>query len=191
MEHASGDRDGVGPPATDLVLGTAGVVLAAVWAGGEHARDIAATGGEALLQAADQTKDGLDWAMMAGRTSRTPNYSHGMAGIATALAIAGAALNRDDFIVAARHGAQHLLTVGSLADGGFIIPTPCRTPAVKWNRSPTLVPRASGNVTAVCGTGARRRGHCRRARRHRAAATVPALGPGLRCSAAPAPGFLG
>jgi lantibiotic modifying enzyme len=106
----------------DLVLGTAGVVLAAVWAGGEHARAIAATGGEALLQAADQTKDGLDWAMLPGRTSRMPNYSHGTAGVATALAIAGAALDRDDFIAAARQGAQHLLTVGSLADGGFIIP---------------------------------------------------------------------
>ncbi len=60
--------------------------------------------------------------MLPGRTSRMPNYSHGTAGLTTALAIAGAALNRDDFIVAARHGAQHLLTVGSLADGGFIIP---------------------------------------------------------------------
>ena len=113
---------GSAAPVNDLVLGAAGVVLAAVWAGGEHAREIAATGGEALLQASDQTKDGLDWAMMAGRTSRMPNYSHGTAGIATALAIAGAALNRDDFIVAARQGTQHLLTVGSLADGGFIIP---------------------------------------------------------------------
>ncbi len=113
---------GSAAPVTDVVLGTAGVILAAVWAGGEHARDIAATGGEALLQAADQTKDGLDWAMLPGKTSRMPNYSHGTAGIATALAIAGAALDRDDFIAAARQGAQHLLTVGSLADGGFIIP---------------------------------------------------------------------
>ena len=113
---------GSAAPATDLVAGTAGVVLAAVWADGEHARDIAATGGEALLEAADQTKDGLDWAMLPGWPSRMPNYSHGTAGIATALAIAGVALNRDDFIAAARQGAQHLLTVGSLADGGFIIP---------------------------------------------------------------------
>jgi hypothetical protein len=37
---------------TDLVLGTAGVVLAAVWAGGEDARDIAATGGTIALGAA-------------------------------------------------------------------------------------------------------------------------------------------
>jgi hypothetical protein len=113
---------GSAAPVTDLVLGTAGVVLAAVWAGGEHARAVAATGGEALLQAAGQTKDGLDWAMLPGWPRRMPNYSHGTAGIATALAIAGAALNRDDFIAAARQGAQYLLTVGSLADGGFIIP---------------------------------------------------------------------
>jgi lantibiotic modifying enzyme len=114
-------------PITDLVLGTAGVVLAAIWAGGEHARQIAAAGGESLLRAADQTEDGLDWAMLPGWPSRMPNYSHGTAGIATALAIAGAALDRDDFIAAARHGAQHLLAVGSLDDGGFIVPQilPC------------------------------------------------------------------
>ncbi len=113
---------GSAAPVTDLVLGTAGVVLAAVWAGGEHARDIAVTGGEALLRAADDTGDGLDWAMQAGRPYRMPNYSHGTAGIATALAIAGAALGREDFIAAARQGAQHLLTAGSLDDGGFVVP---------------------------------------------------------------------
>jgi hypothetical protein len=109
-------------PVTDLVLGAAGVVLAAIWGGGEHARQIAATGGEWLLRAADQTKDGLDWGMLPGWPSRMPNYSHGTAGIATALAIAGAALDRNDFIAAARQGAQHLLAVGSLDDGGFVVP---------------------------------------------------------------------
>jgi hypothetical protein len=53
-------------PANDLVLGTAGVVLAAIWAGGERTRGIAMTGGEALLRAADRTADGLDWAMLPG-----------------------------------------------------------------------------------------------------------------------------
>ena len=105
-------------PVTDLVLGTAGVVLAAVWADGEHARDIAATGGEALLEAADQTKDGLDWAMLPGWPSRMPNYSHGTAGIATALAIAGVALNRDDFIAAARQGADAARAAGSSLTAG-------------------------------------------------------------------------
>jgi Lanthionine synthetase C-like protein len=109
-------------PVTDLVLGGAGVVLAAAWAGGEHARGIVATGGEALLAAADQTEDGLDWAMVPGWPSRMPNYSHGTAGVAAALAIAGAALGRADFAAAAAQGARHLLAVGSLDEDGFIVP---------------------------------------------------------------------
>jgi lantibiotic modifying enzyme len=109
-------------PVTDLIQGTAGVVLTAVWAGGEHAREIATTGGEALLQAADPAQAGLDWGMLPGSASRAPNYSHGTAGVATALAIAGTALNRGDFVAAARQGARHLLAVGTLDDDGFIVP---------------------------------------------------------------------
>ena len=119
---ALGIEPGSAAPVTDLVLGNAGVVLAAVWAGGEHAADIATTGGQALLAAADRTEGGLDWAMLPGWPSRMPNYSHGTAGVATALAIAGMALGRADFVDAARLGAQHLLAVGSLDDGGLIIP---------------------------------------------------------------------
>ena len=115
---------GPGPaaPLTDLIGGAAGVVLAAIWAGGEHARQIATAGGEWLLRAADQAEGGLDWGMVPGSPSRCPNYSHGTAGIASALAIAGAALGRADFIAAARQGAQHLLAVGSLDDDGFVVP---------------------------------------------------------------------
>ena len=36
--------------------------------------------------------------------------------------MAGAVLDRPDFVEAAVQGAQHLLDVGSLADGGFIVP---------------------------------------------------------------------
>ncbi len=115
---------GPGPaaPVTDLIQGTAGVVLAAIWAGGEHAASIAATGGDALLKVADRTEDGLDWAMVPGSPSRAPNYSHGTAGVATALAVAGAALGRADFTAAAAQGARHLLAVGTLDGNGFIVP---------------------------------------------------------------------
>src|SRR5215472_13141755 len=109
-------------PVTELIQGTAGVVLAAVWAGGEHARGIATTGGQALLAVADETEGGLDWGIVPGSPSRAPNYSHGTAGIAAALAIAAVALGRADFAAAARRGAQHLLTVGSLDENGFIVP---------------------------------------------------------------------
>ncbi len=115
-------KDGSDEPFTDIVMGTAGVVLTATWVGGEHADEIAAGGGEALLAAADRTDAGLDWGSLPGAPSRGPNYSHGTAGIATALAMAGAVLDRPDFVEAAVQGAQHLLDVGSLADGGFIVP---------------------------------------------------------------------
>lgn len=109
-------------PITDLVLGTAGVVLAAVWAGGEHATALAAGGGEALLRVAEPTDAGLDWRLRPGYPSSSPNYSHGTAGVASALAIAGLALGRDDFVAAARQGVQHLLSVAWLDGDGFVVP---------------------------------------------------------------------
>ena len=109
-------------PVRDLALGTAGVVLTAVWAGGQHAATIATTGGESLLRAADVTDAGLDWAMVPGWARRMPNYSHGTAGVATALAIAGTALGRADFLEAARLGAEHVVAVGCLDERGFVVP---------------------------------------------------------------------
>ncbi|KPI20472.1 Lanthionine synthetase C family protein [Actinobacteria bacterium OK074] len=109
-------------PLNDIIMGAAGVVLTAVWAQGEYAADIATTGGEALLRAADRTEAGLDWGIAPSTPWRAPNYSHGTAGVAAALAVAGRALDRTDFVEAAVEGAQHVLSVGSLADGGFVVP---------------------------------------------------------------------
>jgi lantibiotic modifying enzyme len=41
--------------------------------------------------------------------------------VAAALAVAGHALGRADFVAAARQGAEHLLSVGSLEDDGFVV----------------------------------------------------------------------
>ncbi|MFI1359075.1 lanthionine synthetase LanC family protein [Streptomyces sp. NPDC020898] len=109
-------------PLNDIIMGTAGVVLTAVWAGGEFAEPIATTGCEALLRVADRTEAGLDWGIGATTEWRAPNYSHGTAGVASALAVAGAALGREDFVEAAVRGAQHVLSVGRLDDGGFVVP---------------------------------------------------------------------
>jgi hypothetical protein len=108
-------------PLTDVVQGTAGVVLAAAWAGGGAAAAIMTTGGEALLRVAEPTEAGLDWRMWPGHRSSNPNFSHGTAGVASALAVAGHALGRADFVAAARQGAEHLLAVASLDDDGFIV----------------------------------------------------------------------
>jgi hypothetical protein len=109
-------------PLTDVVMGTAGVVHAAAWAGGERAAEIMTTGGEALLRAAEPTPTGLDWRMWPGYRSSTPNFSHGTAGVAAALAVAGRALGRADFVDAARLGGEHLAAVGDLSGGGFVVP---------------------------------------------------------------------
>jgi hypothetical protein len=98
------------------------VVMAATWLGGEQAERIALTGSDALLRAGDATAAGLDWGWWPGAPSRGPNYSHGTAGIASALAVAGATFKRPDLVHAAVQGAQHLLSVGSLDGGGFIVP---------------------------------------------------------------------
>ena len=113
---------GRGVAVTDIIGGTAGIVLTAVCAGGEHAEAMATIGGEALLRGADRTGAGLNWGMVPEDSSRMPNYSHGTAGVATALAVAGTALGRSVFVDAAVLGAKHLVEVGSLEDGGFIVP---------------------------------------------------------------------
>jgi lantibiotic modifying enzyme len=150
---------------TDVVMGTAGVVMAATWVGGEEAESVALTGCEALLKAADRTAAGLDWGSWPGAPSRGPNYSHGTAGIASALAVAGATYGRPDMVDAAVLGAQHLLAVGTLDDGGFVVPH--TIPASKrdvepitysWCHGPTgtshlFAALAHAGVTEVGGLG--------------------------------------
>ncbi|MFE0517190.1 lanthionine synthetase LanC family protein, partial [Streptomyces sp. NPDC058964] len=68
-------------PLNDIIMGTAGVVMTAVWAGGEFTRPIAAAGGEALLRVADRTEAGLDWGI--GATTEWParHLSHRAPGV--------------------------------------------------------------------------------------------------------------
>ena len=70
---------------TDIIGGTAGIVLTVLWAGG--AADIVSAGCELLLDDADEVEAGLDWGMVPHALSRGPNFSHGTAGIASALAV--------------------------------------------------------------------------------------------------------
>jgi Lanthionine synthetase C-like protein len=107
---------------SDIIGGTAGIVMTAIWAGGEHAASIALGGCEALLRAAEPTEAGLNWSTWPGARSSGPNYSHGTAGISSALAVTGRTLDRPDLVEAAVAGARHLLAVGSLENGGFVVP---------------------------------------------------------------------
>ena len=105
---------------TDIIGGTAGIVLTVLWAGG--APDIVSAGCDVLLADADETEAGLDWGMVPHAPSRGPNFSHGTAGVASALAVAGTALGRADLVAAAVRGAEHLLSIGQLDEHGFVVP---------------------------------------------------------------------
>jgi hypothetical protein len=114
-------------PITDVVLGSAGITMAAGWAGGADSAALVAAGGQAMLDAADRRPSGLDWPMQVGvlrsERARMPNYSHGTAGVAAALAVAAERLGRSDLLDAAVRGAEHLVALGDLANDGFLLPT--------------------------------------------------------------------
>lgn len=110
-------------PGNDLLLGNAGIVLALVWHGSEDALALATVGADALVRSARPAEGGLDWKMYDGDRERVmPNYSHGTAGIAAALAVAGRALGRDDLVDVARRGAEHLVRIADLDDAGLRLP---------------------------------------------------------------------
>jgi hypothetical protein len=131
----------MGPPVfpaetriNDVTLGTAGVVLGAVWAhrhGTPGAAELASRAADLLLAEGEPTAAGTFWKFVPERfrggvppenRRDMPNWSHGTAGIAAALAVAGSELGRHDLVGAARAGAEHLVTLGDASDGGFVVP---------------------------------------------------------------------
>jgi hypothetical protein len=132
-----GIEPGSAAPATDLVLGHAGVVLAAVWAGGEHAADIATTGGQALLAAANRTEGGLDWAMLPGWPSRMPNYSHGTAGWLQRWPSPGWLWAGRTLSLPPGSVRSTCLRWARSMTAGSSFRTLCRTPPEMWSRSLT------------------------------------------------------
>ena len=127
------------PDMNDATLGTAAIVLGgltAIEAGCARGAELAAYAADRLLDEAEETPAGLNWLFVPrrlvppdklddGRPVEMPNWSHGLAGIAAALARAGSVLERPDLVEASRRGAEHLVTLAdpaSLADGGLALP---------------------------------------------------------------------
>jgi hypothetical protein len=127
-----GPRYRPGARVTDLTLGAAGVLLGATWAhrnGIERAADLAVQAATVLLAEREEQGKGLDWPFVPTRflvdgeeDVRMPNLSHGLAGIATALALAGGEFAEPDWIDAAARGAHRLVELGDRSDGGFVVP---------------------------------------------------------------------
>lgn len=127
------------PEKNDATLGTAGILLGALAAheaGSPRGAELASYAAGLLVSEAEETPAGLNWLCVPrrhvppenlddGRPVEMPNWSHGLAGVAAALARAGVALDRPELIEAARLGAEHLVTLASpesLDDGGFAVP---------------------------------------------------------------------
>jgi hypothetical protein len=131
----------VGPPRcradatiNDATLGTAAVLLGALWArrhGVDAATGLAEHAADVLMAEAEPVATGTNWRFVPYRfypdadtkePREMPNWSHGLAGVAASLAVAGAELGRPDLVAAARSGAEHLVSLGDASDGGFVVP---------------------------------------------------------------------
>jgi lantibiotic modifying enzyme len=114
----------------DITSGTAGVLLGSLWArrrGVAGAAEVAEHAAQVLVTEADHLPTGTNWPYVPMRFSvnpypAMPNFSHGLAGVATSLALAGLELDRPDWTGAARSGAEHLVTLGDTRAEGFVVP---------------------------------------------------------------------
>jgi hypothetical protein len=109
----------------DVTLGTGALVHGGLVAG---APALVRRGADLLLAEAEATPHGSNWLFVprrhvpsdkleGGRPVEMPNYSHGLAGVATVLARAGVVLDDPSLVEAARRGAEHFV---SLADPALL-----------------------------------------------------------------------
>jgi len=123
----------------DVTLGNGAVLLGALWAadhGVDGADALARSAADLLLEEAEETPDGLAWPFVPRRfwaepdRPSMPNFSHGLAGVAAVLALAGSRLGRPELVDAARRGARHLVGLADTGDDGFRVPRtlPPQTP---------------------------------------------------------------
>ncbi|MFG1912913.1 lanthionine synthetase LanC family protein [Kribbella sp. NPDC048928] len=122
-----------GAVANDVTLGTGAILLGSLWAmrhGPETSRpgsELANRAVDLLLGEREELPTGVNWEFVSRRfrsdeATAMPNFSHGLAGIVAALAVAGVDLGRPELIEVARRGAEHLVTLGITDDRGFRVP---------------------------------------------------------------------
>lgn len=127
-------------PANDVAFGDAGIALA-LFAAGRRLGDstylgAAAASGRTLLRRSRPDSGGRNWF----RSERPPhyvlpNFSHGAAGIGTALSILGRGPDGPAEFGAAAAGAErYLLSIARRDEGGFRVPYGWPVPAGGWGR---------------------------------------------------------
>jgi hypothetical protein len=111
----------------DMTLGTAGVLIGGVWAaqhGVETGRELADRAADILLTEAEATEAGWPFVPQRFRTDTgavMPNLSHGLAGVAAALASAGLSLGRPELVTAATTVSEQLVALGVTDGRGFMV----------------------------------------------------------------------
>ena len=119
---SSGGRELAGM--TDILYGAAGVILAlvAIGDGDDRARPLAIALGDGLLGQAQPTPKGKRWLMFPDDTRELPNFSHGTAGIAYALARLYEVTREQRFLEASIAGAEHILSLARTEGDVCLVP---------------------------------------------------------------------
>ena len=106
----------------DLMSGQAGIMLVLVTLGDQSIRQAASDLADQLISEA-QWIDGLpDWYPRRDLQVFQPNFSHGLAGIGFAFAVAGRVLGRADLLDIAIYAARRLIQIGARPDGTLAVP---------------------------------------------------------------------
>lgn len=134
LRGSDDERIAAGACSNDVTLGTAGVLLGALWGmrhGVAGSAELADHAARVLLAEAEQEEVGLTWRMVPprlfdGALGEMPNLSHGVAGVAAALALAGRELERPDLLAAAVAGSEHLISLADSVDPAFTVPRTIR-----------------------------------------------------------------
>ena len=113
---------GVAYPANDVLYGNGGVILALLALDGPRARALAVRLGDGLLARADTVPHGKRWRLLPDDPTELPNFSHGTAGVAFALARLHEVTRDPRYLDAAIAGARHVLSLAYTDGDVCLIP---------------------------------------------------------------------
>nr|WP_256069892.1 lanthionine synthetase LanC family protein [Streptomyces sp. DvalAA-14] len=103
----------------ELIVGNAGIALAALWCGD---LDLAQLAVGRYPGTAEPTTAGVQWEFRAGAVPRLHHLSHGTLGIVYALAAVGRAADRPDLVDLALAGAADVVSRNEAGPDGFLVP---------------------------------------------------------------------
>jgi lantibiotic modifying enzyme len=106
----------------DLLSGEAGILLVLLGIGDAAVRPAAAVIADRLIAEAEWPDGEPDWYAPEETSYYLPNFSHGAAGIAYALATASGPLERPDFLEIGLSAGRRLVRLGSRPDGTLAVP---------------------------------------------------------------------